>query len=133
MVNACPTQSDPRENVSEFISNKECKALAGLVVEGLDSLLEIVIDEIRKQEPESNIVLVDRDFLSDENITFARELSSYVDKRLSEGKKLNLIVSGDIPVVGWNMIFDKYKGMDLQVYYGVSACRQVPLCSKIEI
>ena len=133
MVNACPTQSDPRLNVAEFVSNKDCKALAGLVVEGLESLLDVVIEEIKKQEPESNIVLVDRDLLSDENITFARELAAYIDGKLADGKKLNLIISGDIPVVGWNGILDNYKGKNIQVYYGASACRQVPLCSKIEI
>jgi len=133
MVNACPAESDPRPKVAEFISNKEVKALAGLVVEGLDSLLQIVMEEIERQEPDSNVVLLDRDRLCDEDITFARDLSAFIDRKLAEGKKLNLIISGDIPVVGWNNILEKYRGMDIQVYYGAPACRQVPLCSKIDI
>jgi hypothetical protein len=133
MVNACPPQSDPRPNVADFVSNSDSKAIAGLVVEGLDALLEVVIEEIRRQEPDSNIVLVDRDLLSDKNITFARELGDYIEQELSKGKKLNLIINGDIPVIGWNTMIERFKGRDIQVYYGAPACRQVPLCSKIEL
>lgn len=133
MVNACPPQSDPRPNVADFISNKDNKALAGLVVEGLDSLLQVVREEIERQEPDSNIVIVDRDLLSEENITFARELADYIERKLSDGKKLNLIINGDIPVVGWNLILEKFKGCNISVYYGAPACRQVPLCTKIEM
>ena len=133
MVNACPAESDPRPKVAEFVSNSESKALAGLVVEGLDSLLQIVMEEIRRQEPDSNIILIDRDLLSEEDITFARDLSAFIDRKLSDGKKLNLIISGDIPIIGWNNILEKYKGANIQVYYGAPACRQVPLCTKIDI
>ncbi len=133
MVNACPPQSDPRPNVSRFISDPESKALAGTVVDGLEGLLEVVVGELERQEPDSNIVVVDRDLLSDENITFSRELSDYIERRLSEGKKLNLIISGDIPVVGWNTMLEKFRGRDIAVYYGAQACRQVPLCTKLQI
>ncbi|MBR4685637.1 hypothetical protein PED39_06035 [Methanomassiliicoccales archaeon LGM-RCC1] len=133
MVNACPPQSDPRLNVADFISNKDNMALAGLVVEGMEGLLEVVLNELRKQEPDTNIVKVDRDFLSDENITFARELGDYIDRKLADGKKLNLIIAGDIPVVGWNLLMEKYKGKNIQVYYCAQACRQVPLCTKLQI
>lgn len=133
MVNACPVQSDPRPNVSKFISDNESVALAGLVTEGLDSLLEIVIDELRKQEPDSNIILVERDLLSDEDITFAREFADYIDRKLSEGKKLNLVINGDIPVSGWNTVLDRFNGKDLQIFYGAQACRQVPVCTRIKV
>ncbi len=132
MVNACPPQSDLRPKVAEFISNDDCKVLAGLVVEGLGPLLDVVIEELRRQQPESNIILMDRDLLSDEDITFPREFTAFIERELSEGKRLNLIVEGDIPVPGWNMELEKFKGKDLRVYYGVAACRQVPICSKVQ-
>jgi len=133
MVNACPPQSDPRPNVEKFIKDKDTKALAGLVVEGLDGLLEVVLEELRKQEPESNIVLLDRDLMADEDITFAKDLQAFIERKLSEGKKLNLIIAGDIPVIGWNLMLERFKGANMQVYYGAAACRQVPLCTKIDL
>lgn len=133
MVNACPPESDPRPKVSEFISNDDAKALAGLVAEGTEALMQIVVDELRRQQPGSNIVIMDRGLMSDEDITFARDLSVYIEKRLSEGKRLNLIIAGDIPVSGWNLELQKFKGRDLQVFYCAAACRQVPLCTKLTI
>ena len=131
MVNACPPQSDPRPNVADFISNKDNKALAGLTVEGLETLVKVVEDELRTQEPDSNTFVVDREFLGDENITFAKDLTAYIDRKLSEGKKLNMIICGDIPIIGWNLALEKYKGCNMQAYYATLACRQVPLCTKI--
>ena len=133
MVNACPPQSDTRPNVADFISNKDKNALAGLATEGLDTLLQIVVEEIRRQEPDSNVVLLDRDLMSDENITFPKELSAFIDRKIAEGKKLNLVVAGDVPIVGWNLVIERYKGSNLQAYYGTLACRQVPLCTKIDV
>ncbi len=133
MVNACPPQSDPRPNVEKFIKDKDTKALACLVVEGLDSLIQVVLEELRKQEPDSNIVLLDRDLMSDEDITFAKDLQAFIERKLAEGKKLNLVIAGDVPVIGWNMVLEKFKGRDMQVYYGAAACRQVPLCTKIDL
>ena len=48
MVNACPPESDPRPKVADFISNKDNKALAGLTTEGLDALVRVVVDELKK-------------------------------------------------------------------------------------
>ena len=135
MVNACPPQSDPRPNVANFIVVDQFGPLqlAGLTVEGLDTLVQVVYDEISKQDPDSNIVKVDREFLSDEDITFAKDLGKYIDSKLSEGKRLNMIICGDIPVIGWNLQLEKYKGQNIRAYYVALACRQVPLCTKIEL
>jgi len=133
MVNACPPESDPRPRVQAFVSDPEAPALAGLVVEGTDTLIEIVSEEIARQYPESKILKVDRDFLADEDITFSRELATYVEKKLLDGKKLNLLICGDIPVQGWNTMLEKFKGKDLQVFYFAAACRQVPVCTRIKI
>jgi hypothetical protein len=133
MVNACPPQSDPRPNVADFISNKDTKALAGLTVEGLETLVQVVADEIRRQEPESNVVIADREFLSDEDITFGKDLEAYINRKLSDGKRLHLILCGDIPVIGWNTVLEKFRGKNIKAYYTVLACRQVPLCSKIDL
>lgn len=133
MVNACPPQSDPRPNVADFVSNKDNKALAGLTSEGLDVLVKVVEDELKRQEPDSNTVVIDRELLGDEDITFVKEFTAYIDRKLAEGKKLNMIICGDIPVVGWNLALEAYKGKNLQVYYAAAACRQVPLCTKIDL
>lgn len=133
MVNACPAESDPRPKVQSFVSDPEAVALAGLVVEGTDTLIDIVSEEIGRQHPESIIVKVDRDFLADENITFSRELASYIERRLQEGKSMNLLICGDIPVQGWNTMLERFKGKDLQVFYFAAACRQVPVCTRIRI
>jgi len=93
----------------------------------------VVVDELKVQEPDSNIVLLDRELLAEEDITFARDLTAFIDKKLSDGKKLNLVINGDIPVVGWNVILEKYKGSNMMVYYGAPACRQVPLCTKLAL
>jgi hypothetical protein len=133
MVNACLPESDPRPKVAEFVSNESSVALAGLVAEGMEGLLKVVIDEVRIQEPDSKIVLVDRDLLSDEDITFPKELAAFIDRCLSDGKKLNLFIAGDIPVPGWNMVLEQFSGRNIQVYYAAAACRQVPLCTKLRI
>ena len=133
MVNACPPQSDPRPNVSDFISNKDTKALAGLTVEGLETLVQVVADELARQEPDSNIIKVDRELLSDEDITFAKDLGRFIDNKLADGKRLNLIICGDIPIIGWNLLLEKYRGQNIKAYYVALACRQVPLCTKIDI
>ena len=131
MVNACPPESDPRPKVADFISNKDNKALAGLTTEGLDTLVKVIVDELKKQEPDSNIFVVDRELLGDEDITFAKDFTAFIDRKLAEGKKLNTVICGDIPVIGWNLALEKYKGCNMQVYYAAAACRQVPLCTKI--
>jgi len=131
MVNACPVQADPRLNVSDFVSNYSTRAMAGLVTEGLIPMMDILEEELKKQEPESLTVRIDRDLLADEDICFARELSAYIDGKRALGKKVNLLIVDDIPVIGWNNLIEEYKGSGMQAYYGSLACRQVPLCTKL--
>ena len=133
MVNACPQESDPRPKVSEFVSNDDVKVISGLVSEGLDTLLQIVIDELRKANPEAETILLDRDFLSDNNITFARELESFLSSELDSGKKINLVVISDLPLNGWNLVLEKFAGRDLKAFYGSIACKRVPICSKVKL
>jgi len=131
MVNACPVQADPRLNVSDFVSNYSIRAMAGLVTEGLIPLMEVLEDELKKQEPDSLVVRIDRDVLADEDICFGRELKAYIDGKRVSGKKVNLLILDDIPVVGWKDVIEEYKGSGMQVYYGSLACRQTPLCTKV--
>ena len=133
MVNACPPESDPRPKVGDFISNEDTKVISGLVTEGLGSLMGVVADEIRRVEPDSNVIIVDRDLLSEENITFARELGEFIDKKLSDGKKLNLIIEAQIPVNGWNLMIEQFSDRNIMIYYAALACRQTPICSKIKL
>ncbi len=131
MVNACPVQADPRLNVFDFVSNDSIRAMSGLVTEGLIPMMDVLEEELKKQEPESLTVRIDRDLLADEDICFSRELSAFIDGKLASGRKLNLIIVDDIPVVGWNVLMENYRGSGVQVYYGTLACRQVPLCTKL--
>lgn len=132
MVSVCPTEADPRLSVAEFISNSEMKALTGLHTEGLESLMDVIEDEIRRQEPDSILISVDRDFLVDEGICFLKEFESAILGRIEEGKKVNIVVREDIPVKDWQSVFEKVKLFsNVQAFYGTIACRQIPLCTKL--
>ncbi len=119
--------------VSDFIRNKEPSALAGMILEGMDSLLEIVYNEIMSQEPDANTLKVDRELLSDERVVFTRDFEAFVGRQLDKGKKLNLLICGAIPVQNWNTCFAKYKGRDLEVYYFDYNYKMVPTCTRIPV
>ncbi len=133
VIEACPNEADPRPVVAEFVAKKEPSAIAGLSMEGMDTLVQIVFDEIKKQEPEANNVKVDREFLSDNKIIFPREFKAYIEKRLAEGKKLNLLICNAIPVQNWNMVVSEFKGQDISVYYCDYNYKLVPTCTKLPI
>ena len=53
MVNLCPNEADPRDNVKEFVRNPEVLMMPGLRGVGLEPMMRVVEEELRKQEPES--------------------------------------------------------------------------------
>ena len=115
MISSCPSESDPRDKVGDFVSKKDV----------------LVVEEIRKQEPESRIVLLDRDYVSDNGIDFVRDLKNNMETVMSEGGRVNWIVFQDVSVMDWQTALEVLKGKDAQVYFFTSACRQVPCCFKL--
>lgn len=131
MISSCPSESDPRDKVGDFVSKKDVASIAGFRLDGLEFLKDLVVDEIRKQEPESRIVLLDRDYVSDNGIDFVRDLKKNMETVMSEGGRVNWIVFQDVSVMDWQIALEVLKGKDAQVYFFTSACRQVPCCFKL--
>lgn len=131
MTSSCPSESDPRDKVGDFVSKKDVASIAGFRLDGLEFLKDLVVEEIRKQEPESRIVLLDRDYVSDNGIDFVRDLKKNMETVMSEGGRVNWIVFQDVSVMDWQTALEVLKGKDAQVYFFTSACRQVPCCFKL--
>ncbi len=131
MISSCPSESDPRDKVGDFVSKKDVASIAGFRLDGLEFLKNLVVEEIRKQEPESRIVLLDRDYVSDNGIDFVRDLKKNMETVMSEGGHVNWIVFQDVSVMDWQTALEVLKGKDAQVYFFTSACRQVPCCFKL--
>ena len=131
MVSACPQEGDPRDKVEDFVRNPDFKVIAGLRTDGLQFLMDLVESEIRKQEPESEIVHLDREVLSDNGIDFAKDLGEYFVRKASGGRRVNFLMVDDLPVVGWQSAVASLVGRDAQVYGFSVACRQIPMCSKL--
>lgn len=131
MISSCPSESDPRDKVGDFVSKKDVASIAGFRLDGLEFLKDLVVEEIRKQEPESRIVLLDRDYVSDNGIDFVRDLKKNMETVMSEGGRVNWIVFQDVSVMDWQTALEVLKGNDAQVYFFTSACRQVPCCFKL--
>lgn len=131
MIQSCPTESDARDKVSGFVSDPKTASIGGLRTDGLDFLKDLVVAELRKQEPDSEIVELDRDYLADNGIDFARDLSRKMDEETSKGRRVNWIVMQDVPVMDWQKGLDRLRGRDTQVFLFTNACRQVPCCFKL--
>lgn len=131
MISSCPSESDPRDKVGDFVSKKDVASIAGFRLDGLEFLKDLVVEEIRKQEPESRIVLLDRDYVSDNGIDFVRDLKKNMETVMSKGGRVNWIVFQDVSVMDWQTALEVLKGKDAQVYFFTSACRQVPCCFKL--
>ncbi len=131
MFKSCPAESDPRDKVSDFISRSDIGSIGGLRLDGLDSLKDIVVEEIRKQEPESTMIFLDRDFICDNGIDFERDLTRRMDEMTSSGNRINWIIVQDLPIMDWQKALEKLNGRDTQVYFFTTACRQVPCCFKL--
>ena len=130
MVNLCPNEADPRDNVEEFVRNPEVLMMPGLRGVGLEPMMRVVEEELRKQEPESEIVILSRDVLADEGIMMPGELKDYLLKKTECGKKLNVLVMEDLPVVGWHSSLEPLRNKDAQVYCAGFSCKFVPVCTK---
>ncbi len=129
MVSACPSESDPRLNVAEYVSNRKIKSLAGLREEGLEVTVQVLLDELKKQRGDEKIILVDRDFLADNGVDFARDLVAVLDKMV-DGEGTSVLFTY-IPVQGWESAATRCHDKGADVFYGTLACRQTPLITRI--
>jgi len=130
MINLCPNEADPEESVREFVSNPEMVVLPGLRNQ-IKGLADCVEAELRRAEPDSEIVILDRDTMADASVSFPKELTSYLNVYLAKAKKVNVIVYEGLPVVGWQSVLSSLKGRDAEVYYLSLSCKFVPICVKM--
>ena len=130
-LQSCPSESDPRVKVAGFVSDRSVGSIGGLRTDGMQFLIDLVTEEIRRQEPDSRLVILDRDFLSDNGVDFARDLDRVMDRMTLEGARVNWIVEQDVPVIDWQKALEKLRGRDTQVYMFTNACRQVPCCFRL--
>ncbi len=130
MVNLCPNEADPSENVEEFVRDPAVSIMPGLRGYGLVPMMEAVEAEIRRQEPDSTVIVLDRDVLADNSITFPSELEAYIRSRVVEGRRTNVLVNEDLPVLGWQGCVEFLRGTDAQVYCAGFSCKFVPVCTK---
>ena len=131
MVYACPAESDPRDKLEDYVKDPEYKTIAGLRTEGLQGLIDLVTAEIKRQEPDSKTIFVDREVLSDNGIDFPKDLERYFREEMASGERCNFLLCDDLPVVNWQSALLSLKGADAQVYCFSVACRQIPSCSKM--
>lgn len=131
MVNLCPNEADPKENVEEFVKNPEVSIMPGLRGVGLEPMMKVVEEEIRKQEPDSVIIILNRDVLADEGIMLPKELTKYILDHYIDGKRMNVLVMEDLPVIGWQSCMEPIRNRDAQVYCAGFSCKFVPVCTKL--
>ncbi len=130
MVSACPQESDPRPKVAKFVSDPSERAISGLRSEGLETLVEVVREEVGKQHPGTEIIFIDRDYTADRKIISKRELGNVLMETTS-GKECVLMFDESVQIIGWQEALQVLDKSRVQVYYFSLACRQVPLCVKV--
>lgn len=129
--NLCPNESDATLHVDDYLTNPENHVLAGFMSEGIVGLVKVISDALARVEPDSKTIILNRDTLSDENILFVRDLKAYIDREQMDGKRLNVIVEGDIPVMGWQYALDTLRGKNAQLHCVSLSCKFVPMSSKV--
>jgi len=131
MVTACPSESDPKLYVEKFLKDPKDKVLAGLRTEGCRSLMTVVMNEIISQDPTANIIKLDRDILADSKVDFPRELLPFFKNQIKPSVE-NYILLFDTPeIIGWEQIIPQLAADNVHLLSASSACRQVPICTKL--
>lgn len=113
------------------MSNPEYKTIAGLRTEGLQGLIDLVTAEIKRQEPDSKTIFIDREVLSDNGIDFPKDLAKYMEGEMASGQRCNFLMCDDLPVINWQSALQGMQGRNVQVYCFSVACRQIPSCAKM--
>lgn len=132
MVSVCPSECDPKENVEEFVRNRAARILPGLRMEGLEPLVRVLIEEMRKQRPEERILLVNRELLCDNGIDFQRELSAYLDNDITDWNHTSVIFV-ESPLPGWEKCAESCCAKGADVFFASFGCRQVPLVTRLAL
>ena len=131
MVNLCPNEADPKDNVEEFVRNPEVPMMPGLRGFGLEPMMRVLEEEVRRQEPDSLVVILSRDTLADNGIMMPKELEKYLMDMYSDDRKMNVLVMEDLPVIGWQACMEPLRGRNAQVYCAGFSCKFVPVCTKL--
>jgi hypothetical protein len=130
MLNLCPNEADPEEGLEAFLKDDSILVLPGLRNQVLQ-MAECVEAGLRRYEPDSEIVVINRDSLVDNGITFPSELKAFFEAELGKGRKLNVIVMEDIPILGWQSAAEVLRGRDAELYGVSMSCKFVPICVKL--
>ncbi len=131
MVNSCPVEADPRENVERFVNDDSVRVMSGLRTEGVGPMMDVLEAEIRRQRPDSTLIILDRDVISDNGICFPRELADYLTSSMMPDTECDIIIREDLPIVGWQAVMDGFRREGVRAYLASTGCRQVPVCSRI--
>lgn len=131
MVSACPTEGDPRIVVEAFVRDESLRTIAGLRDEGLEKLMDVVHEEVIRQSPDANMIILDHALASE--FCFPRELTAYLESVFKLGGYNVVLIPTPLSMVGWQHAFSPLveKGYKVQVYFTSIACHQVPICSKL--
>jgi hypothetical protein len=131
MVSACPAEGDPRLIVERFVSDDSLRTISGLRDEGIKGLMKVVRDEVLRQDPSVNIILLDRDVTA--RYLFPRELTFFIESMCGPDRNNVVLMPEELSMNGWQHSFTPLieKGYRIKVYFASVACRQVPICSKL--
>ena len=131
MVSICPAESDPRPNVSKFVSDSSETVLAGLIAEGVYVLMDVVQEEVRKQFPDARSYAFSKEYFVDHHVMTCSDLKEYV-KTLDWNGVRFIFLLDDICVVNWQAAFTFLAGKGVTLFSSGYACRGVPICVKRE-
>lgn len=118
------------EHMDEFIGG-DLYTLSGYKIDGLRKLEDTVLAELKEREPGSRTVVMDRDWLYDHGVDFARDLKRAVSEEASKDGRVNFVVENDLPVIDWQTALEGLDPEKAQVYLFTTACLQVPCCYKL--
>ena len=131
MVSICPTESDPRLHVSEFISDPDVKMLGGLRSEGFGVLMDVVQAEVERQNPGVRVMVFSKDHLLDRHVLTCGDLKAYLHTLDWEGVRF-VIFRDDICIVRWQEAFSFLAGGGITLFTCGYGCHYVPMCVKNE-
>ena len=130
MVSACPKESDPRQTVNAFVTDPSVKAIGGLVSEGLQSLMDIVVEEIKRCYPDRDVLELSREIIVDNGVHTLRDLKTFVESQ-DLSNVGSIVIRDEIPVLRWYEAFACIKGKGITLYIADLGCRGVPVCTKV--
>ncbi|MCQ2069691.1 MAG: hypothetical protein MJZ68_00985 [archaeon] len=129
MCAICPNEADPRPKVGMFVSDTSVKVIPGLRPEGLKTLMDIVEEEVFRQRKDENVVVVDREVLSEERIILLKDLKAFSDRMFRDDVRTTYLIKEELHIPEWQTAF---MGKGADVLIGSLGCRQVPLCIRFK-